>query len=152
MNSIIPTMENTRGTRGGFVKPAPSLQWHSYCKPTISSTLQTNFFPSKLHEGMEKTCKLKILLAKNGCITVIWPKKIPVLSIYLLFVRRITCSRLCSLRSLCTFPLQRKKWGGKKARKWEFKSWWFPPGSCFECCSRGLPRQCKAVSLLIAFH
>lgn len=37
--------------------------------------------------------------------------------IKLFFVQSITCSHLYKPRSLCTFPLQKKKWKEKKKRQ-----------------------------------
>lgn len=133
-----------------FCEPAPSLQWHSYCKPTISSTLQTNFFPSKLHEGMGKKCANWKYYSEIRCITVIWPKKIYFIKLSLFLCKGQLAHVSVSWGLFVLFPFWKRS--GEKSQEMRVKSRWFPPGSCFECCSKGLSRQCKAVSLLIAFH
>lgn len=133
-----------------FCEPAPSLQWHSYCKPTISSTLQTNFFPSKLHEGMGKNVQTENITQKSDVLQWSDKKKICFIKLSLFLCKGQLAHVSVSWGLFVLFPFWKRS--GEKSQEMRVKSRWFPPGSCFECCSKGLPRQCKAVSLLIAFH
>lgn len=126
--------------------------------PSMTQLLQTNnffysanqLFPFKTPWGYGKKCANWKYYSEIRCITVIWPKKIYFIKLSLFLCKGQLAHVSVSWGLFVLFPFWKRS--GEKSQEMRVKSRWFPPGSCFECCSKGLPRQCKAVSLLIAFH
>lgn len=126
--------------------------------PSMTQLLQTNnffysanqLFPFKTPWGYgKKMCKLKILLRNPMYYSDLTKKNLFYQTISFLCKGQLAHVSV-SWGLFVLFPFWKRS--GEKSQEMRVKSRWFPPGSCFECCSKGLSRQCKAVSLLIAFH